>query len=64
MNKTTPTIHELLAGKTREQIIDAWMEDKLFLQGQVKRLQAAVRDIHTACRRASIDVVLEEQGHE
>lgn len=28
-----------LDGKTRKQIIDAWMEDKLFLQGQVKRLR-------------------------
>ena len=60
------TIYEQMATLTREQIIDAWMSDKLFLQGQVLRLQGIVRDLHALhlssgdlFRSSATDVVLE-----
>lgn len=58
MNETaeTPTMYELLANKTREEIIDAWMQDKLHYQGQIRRLQATLHTIYAACR-SSADVV-------
>jgi hypothetical protein len=68
---TPPSVHELLAGKTREQIIDAWMEDKMFFQAQVRRLQGIVRELYAAhgkahdiFRRSAMDVVLKEQKPE
>lgn len=64
------TIYEALADKSREQIIDHWMEDKLFYQGQIKRLSEIIRQFHVAHLKsatlfeaASIDVVLDDEPH-
>lgn len=68
---TLPSVHELLAGKTKEQIIDAWMEDKLFFQAQVRRLQDIVRELYAlhgktynVFHRSAMDVVLRERQPE
>ena len=41
------SVYDLMAHRSREQIIDAWMEDKLFYQGQIKRLTGIVRELHS-----------------